>query len=69
MGFPGSADGKEPACQSVQETYETWVQFLGQENPLEYEMATHSSLLAWRNPWTEDLGELLSIELQRVKHN
>ena len=35
---------------------ETWVQFLGQEDPLEKGMATHSSILAWRIPWTEDLA-------------
>ena len=37
---------------------ETWVQFLGLEDPLEKEMATHSSILAWRIPWTEELGRL-----------
>ena len=44
---------------------ETWVQSLGQEDPLEKEMATHSSILAWRIPWTEDPGRLQSMELQR----
>ena len=39
---------------------ETWVGFLGQEDPLEKEMATHSSILAWRIPWTEAPGELQS---------
>ena len=37
---------------------ETWVRFLGLEDPLEKEMATHSSILAWRIPWTEELGRL-----------
>ena len=37
-------------------TQETWIQSLGQEDPLEKEMATHSSILAWRIPWTEELG-------------
>ena len=37
---------------------ETWLQFLGQEDPLEKEMATHSSILAWRIPWTEEPGRL-----------
>ena len=37
---------------------ETWVQSLGQEDPLEKEMATHSSILAWETPWTEELGRL-----------
>ena len=39
---------------------ETWVQSLGREDPLEKEMATHSSILAWRIPWTEELGGLQS---------
>ena len=43
---------------------ETWVQFLGQEVPLEKEMATHSSILAWRIPWTEEPGRLLFVRLQ-----
>ena len=40
---------------------ETQVQSMGQENPLEKEMATHSSILAWRTPWTEEPGELQSM--------
>ena len=40
--------------------WETWVRFLGREDPLEKEMATHSSIVAWRIPWTEELGGLLS---------
>ena len=47
---------------------ETWVQSLGQEHPLENEMAIHSSILAWRIPWTEEPGCLQSMELQRVGH-
>ena len=39
--------------------WETWVRSLGQEDPLEKEMATHSSILAWRIPWTEELGGLI----------
>ena len=47
--------GKEPACRlPMQETQETWVQSLGQEDPLEEGMATHLSILAWRIPWTEE---------------
>ena len=46
--------------------WETWVWSLGQEDPLEKGMATHSSLLAWRIPWTEDPGELQSMGSQRV---
>ena len=48
---------------------ETWVQSLGQEDPLEKEMATHSSILAWRIPWTEESGGLQSIESQRVRYD
>ena len=44
------------------------VQSLGQEDPLEKGMATHSSILAWRIPWTEEPGGLQSIGLQRVGH-
>jgi len=47
---------------------ETWVQSLGWEDPLEKGMATHSSILAWRIPWTEETGRLQSMELQRVRH-
>ena len=50
-------------------TWETWVQSLGWEDPLEEEMATHSSILAWKIPWTEEPGELQSMGLQRVEHN
>ena len=43
---------------------ETWVQFLGQEDPLEKEMATHFSILPWRIPWTEEAGRLQSMGSQ-----
>ena len=46
---------------------ETWIQFLGQEDPLEKGMATHSSILAWRIPWTEKPGRLQSMGLQKVR--
>ena len=45
---------------------ETWVQFLGQEDPLEKGMATHSSILAWEIPWREEPGGLQSMEWQRA---
>ena len=48
---------------------ETWVPSLAQEDPLEKEMATHSSILDWRIPWAEEPGRLQYIELQRVKLN
>ena len=49
--------------------WETWVQSLGWEDPLEEGMATHSRILAWRIPRTEELGELQSIGFQRVGHD
>ena len=48
---------------------ETWVQSLGWEDPLENEMATHSSSLAWKIPWTEDPDRLQSMWSQRVGHD
>ena len=48
---------------------ETWVGFLGQEAPLEKGMASHSSILAWRIPWTEEHGGLKSMGSQRVGHD
>ena len=49
--------------------WETWVQSLGWEDPLEKEMATHSSTLAWKIPWTEEPGRLQSTGSQRVGHD
>ena len=48
---------------------ETWVQSLGQEDPLEKEMGTHSSTPAWKIPWTEEPGRLQSMGSQRVGHD
>ena len=48
---------------------ETWVRFLSQEDPLEKEMETHSSIPAWRIPWTEEPDRLQSMGLQRVGHD
>ena len=62
--LPGSSDGKESACN----VGETWVRSLGQEDPLEEEMAVHSSILAWRISWTEVPGELWSMGPHRVGH-
>ena len=53
----------------MQETQEIWVPSLGQEDPLEEDMTTHSSILAWRIPWTEKPGGLQSMALQRVRHD
>ena len=48
---------------------ETQVRFLGEEDPLEKEMTTHSSILAWKIPWTEESGGLQSMELQRIRQD
>ena len=64
LGFPGGSLVKNrPAKQ------ETWVRSLGQEDPLEKEMATHSSILAWEIPWTDRPDRLYSMGLQRVRHD
>ena len=54
--------------QNLPAVCETWVRSLAWEDPLEKEMATHSSTLAWRIPWTEEPGGLQSIGSQRVRH-
>ena len=53
---------------AMQEAQEMWVQYLGQEDLLEEGMASHSSILAWRIPWTEEPGRLQYTGLQRVGH-
>ena len=53
----------------MQELQETWVQSLGQEDPLEKEIATHYTILTWEIPWTEEPGGLESIGLQRDGHD
>ena len=53
----------------MQETEELGVQSLGREDPLEKKMSTHSRILAWRIPWTEEPGGLQSIRLYRVRHD
>ena len=60
LGFPGRSDSKVSACN---------VGDLGREDPLEKEMATHSSIFAWRIPWTEEPGGLQSTGSQRVGHD
>ena len=59
-GFPGSSVVKNPPAMQ-----ETWVESLGKEDPLEDEMATHSSILSWKISWTEEPEE--SMRLQRVE--
>ena len=56
------------SVKSLPAMQESQVQSLGQEDPLEKEMATHSSILACRIPWTEEPGGLQSMESQRVRH-
>ena len=58
-GFPPTSVGKESACDAGD-----MVQLLGREDPLEKEMATHCSILAWRIPWTEEPGGLQSMGWQ-----
>ena len=55
--------------QNLPVMQETQVQALGWEDPLEKGMATHSGILTWRIPWTEEPGRLQSMGLQRVRHN
>ena len=67
MDFPDdSAVNNFPA---MQETQETWVRTLVQEDPLEKGMAVHSSILAWRIPWTKELGKLQSMVSHRARHD
>ena len=66
MGFPGGSVVKNPPA--MQELQETKVGSLGWEDPLEEGMATHSSILAWRIPWTEEPGRLQSRGLEKVRH-
>ena len=65
--IPSSLSVKNPPA--MQEAQETRVQSLGQEDPLEKEIATHSSILAWKIPWTEEPGGLQFTWSQRVGHD
>ena len=60
---------KSQTVKNLPARQETWVQFLGWEDPLEKGMATHSSILAWRIPWTEESGGLQSVGLHRVRQD
>ena len=64
LGFPGSSDSKEFACNAGDRS-----SIPGLEDPLEKGKASHSSILAWRIPWTEKPGGLQSMGLQRAGHN
>ena len=69
------SNGASPMAQrvknppAVQETQEIRAQSLGRDDLLEEEMETHSSILAWKIPWTEEPGKLQSMGSQRVKHD
>ena len=65
--FPGGASGKEPTCQ-CRRPKRHWFDPWDQEDPLGEDMATHSRILPWRIPWTDEPGWLQSIGLQRVGH-
>ena len=67
MGLPRWHSGKESTCQCKRSGDP--VSTPGWEDPLEKEMATHSSSFAWEIPWTEEPGGLQSMELQRVGHD
>ena len=67
MAFPMAQWVTNPSV--MRKTQETQVQSLGQEDPLEEGTGTHSSVLAWRTPWTEEPGGLQSMGSQRVGHN
>ena len=60
VGLPYSSDGKESACNTGD---------LGWEDSLEKQMATHSNILTWRIPWTEEPGRLQSVESQKTGHD
>ena len=62
-GFPWWLSGKEPACKCmiISAIQDTWVRSLGWEDPMEQEVATHPSILAWEIPWTEESRGLQSM--------
>ena len=68
-GFPGGRSNKESACHISARHVKIQVQSSSQEDPLEKEMATHSSILAWEIPWTEESGGLRSMGSQGVRHD
>ena len=68
-GVPGGASGKKKTLLPMQETPKTRVQCLGQEDLLEWEMATHSSILAWKIPWTKEPDGCIHGVNNRVGHN
>ena len=69
IGLPRVTQTVKNLADSSPRMQEIWVRPLGREDPLEKEMATHSSILAWRIPWTEKPDVLQSMGSQRVGHN
>ena len=67
--FPDGASQVAKTVKNLSAMQETWVQSLGREDPLQKEMATHSSILAWEIPSTEEPGRLQSIGSQRAGHD
>ena len=67
LGLVGSLVAQ--TVKNLPAVQEAWVQSLGQENPLEKEVATHSSILTWRIPWTEEPGGLQSMGSQKARHD
>ena len=67
LGLVGSLVAQ--TVKNLPAVQEAWVQSLGQENPLEKEIATHSSILPWKIPGTEEPGGLQSMESQKVRHD
>ena len=67
--LPVRASLEAPMVENLPVMQETWVQSLSREDPLEKGIATHSSILAWRIPWTEEPSGLQSMESQRVGHD
>ena len=67
VGFPSGSVVKH--LPAVQEMQETWVLSLGWKDPLEKGVATHSSILGWKIPWTEEPGGLQSMKLKRIGYH
>ena len=72
IGYPlqySQASLEDQLVKNPPAMWETWVQSLGWEDPLEKGIATYSSILAWRTPWTEESGALQSMGVTRVRHD
>ena len=67
--LPGTASLVAQTVKNLPAKQVTWVQSLGQEDPLEEDMTTHSTIVAWEIPWTEEHGRVPSMGSQRVGHD